>query len=127
MYLLELYIGELELEARIGDVSILDAPIDAQDVVLLPNLYEDICDIVIDRNWLEYRDPTQIYFAYQLDQPVQNESLRKDMVAIVTSHPLLFEELVNQTYDQLHEFSTFGAEYGYLYYEPLDGKRKRKA
>lgn len=124
MYLLELYIGELELEARIGDVSILDAPIDAQDVVLLPNLYEDICDIVIDRNWLEYRDPTQIYFAYQLDHPVQNESLRKDMVAIVTSHPLLFEELVNQTYDQLHEFSTFGAEYGYLYYEPLAEKEK---
>ena len=47
--MLELFIGEIELEARIGDLQILNQPKeDAENYCLLPNFYEDICDIVID-------------------------------------------------------------------------------
>ena len=53
-YMLELFIGELEFEARISRVEILDAEIDEENVCLLPNLYEDLCDIIIDQEWMEY-------------------------------------------------------------------------
>ena len=57
-YMLELFIGELEFEARISRVEILDAEIDEENVCLLPNLYEDLCDIIIDQEWMEYPYPS---------------------------------------------------------------------
>ncbi len=118
-YMLELFIGELELEARINSITIIDTPSDEENVCLLPNFYEDICDIIIDEEWSEYHDPTTIYMAYKLDEKLPSETLRKDMKMIITTNPLLQEELLNQEYQSCKDMKERGAEYGYLFYEVL--------
>lgn len=116
--MLELFIGEIELEARIGDLQILNQPKeDAENYCLLPNFYEDICDIVIDEEWSEYQEPCAIYAAYKLDQCISGDTLRKDMKLIITTNSLLQNELLNQENDSCEEAKRFGSEYGYLYYE----------
>ncbi len=118
MAMLELFIGEIELEARIGDIQILAEPkSDAENYCLLPNFYEDICDIVIDEGWTEYSEPCAIYAAYKLDQTIVSETLRKDMKLIITTNPQLQSELLNKESDSCEEARRFGSEYGYLYYE----------
>ncbi|MBS6373612.1 MAG: hypothetical protein KH431_03220 [Erysipelotrichaceae bacterium] len=119
-YLLELFIGELELEARIASLRILEAPIDHENVVLLPNFYEDICDIVIDQDWTSYSDPTVIYSVYKLNEEVKAMGLRKDITILATSNPILFEELQNQEQDSCRDFQDKGGEYGYCYYDRKD-------
>ena len=118
-YMLELFIGELEFEARISRVEIIDEPSDNENICLLPNFYEDICDIIIDQEWVEYHDPLSIYMAYKLDEKPVSETLRKDMKLIVTTNPQLQEELLNKEYDTCKDFIDRGGEYGYLYYEVL--------
>ncbi len=116
--MLELFIGEIELEARISDIQISTEPkSDAENYCLLPNFYEDICDIVIDEEWTEYSEPCAIYAAYKLDQTIVSETLRKDMKLIITTNPQLQSELLNQESDSCEEARRFGSEYGYLYYE----------
>lgn len=124
--MLELFIGELELEARISSIEILDEDIDAADVCLLPNFYEDICDIIIDQEWVEYHDPTQIYMAYKIDEKIAFEGLRKDMKLIVTTFPELQEELLNQEHTICKDMKQRGGEYGYLYYE-VNGNKEESA
>lgn len=117
-YMLELFLGELELEARIAQVEAIDAPLmDSENFCLLPNFYEDVCDIVIDQEWLEYHAPTNIYMAYKVDGEGVSEELRKDMKLIVTTNSLLQEELLQGNYDSCLDFRDKGGEYGYLYYE----------
>lgn len=118
-YMLELFIGELEFEARIERIEIVDAPLEEENFCLLPNLYEDICDIIVDQDWMEYHDPLSIYMAYKLDEKPVNETLRKDMKLIVTTNPQLQEELMNKEYETCKFFKELGGEYGYLYYEKL--------
>ena len=118
-YMLELFIGELEFEARISSIEILDAPSDEENVCLLPNFYEDICDIIVDKDWMEYHDPLSIYTAYKLDEKPVSETLRKDMKLIVTTNPQLQEELLNKESDTCSAFKELGGEYGYLYFEKL--------
>ena len=117
-YMLELFLGELELEARIASVTAVDKPLsDSENFCLLPNFYEDVCDIVIDREWLEYREPTNIYMAYKINEEGSDDRLRKDMKLIVTTNSLLQEELLQKNYDSCLDFRDKGGEYGYLYYE----------
>ena len=118
-YMLELFIGELEFEARISHVDILDAPCDEENVCLLPNLYEDICDIIIDKDWVEYHDPLSIYTAYKLDEKPVSETLRNDRKLIVTTNAPLQEELVRKEDGMCRDFLALGGEYGFLYYEVL--------
>ena len=118
-YMLELFIGELEFEARIERVEIVDEPLEEENYCLLPNLYEDICDIIIDQDWMEYHDPLSIYMAYKLDEKPVNETLRKDMKLIVTTNPQLQEELMNKEYETCKFFKELGGEYGYIYFEKL--------
>ena len=118
-YMLELFIGELELEARISHVEIIDAPCDDENVCLLPNLYEDICDIIIDQDWMEYHDPLSIYVAYKLDEKPLSETLRNDRKLIITTNPQLQEELLNHNEDTCKALKALGGEYGFLYYEVL--------
>lgn len=118
-YMLELFIGELELEARINSIETILEESEEEDVCLLPNFYEDICDIIIDEEWSEYHDPTMIYMAYKLDEKLPSETLRKDMKMIITTNPQLQEELLNQEYESCKEMKQKGAEYGYLFYEVL--------
>lgn len=116
--MLELFIGEIELEARIGDIEIIDQPDhEAENFCLLPNFYEDLCDIVIDKEWSEYKEPCAIYSAYKIDQEIVSETLRKDMKLIVTTNPQLQEELLNHELDSCNEAIRFGSVYGYLFYE----------
>ena len=110
--MLELFIGELEFEARISRVEILDAEIDEENVCLLPNLYEDLCDIIIDQEWMEYHDPLSIYMAYKLDEKPVSETLRRDMKLIVTTNPQLQEEVLNKEYATCKDFADKGGEYG---------------
>ena len=124
IYMLALFIGELELEARIGQIEIVDEPLEEENVCLLPNFYEDICDIIINMDWVEYHDPTQIYMAYKLHENIQTESLRKDMKLIMTTHCLLQEELLNNEFGCCQEMKEKGAEYGYIYYEPKQEKEQ---
>ena len=121
-FMLELFIGELEFEARISSIEIIDTPDEeAENFCLLPNLYEDICDIIIDQDWMEYHDPLSIYMAYKLDEKPVSETLRKDMKLIVTTNPQLQEELLSDSYEMCKEFKDCGGEYGYFYYEKLGG------
>lgn len=116
--MLELFIGEIELEARIGDIVVLNEPKqDAENFCLLPNFYEDLCDIVISEEWSEYGEPCAIYSAYKIDQEIVSETLRKDMKMIITTNPQLQEELLNKELDSCNEAIRFGSEYGYLFYE----------
>lgn len=116
--MLELYIGEIELEARIGDIQVVEEPRqDARNFCYLPNFYEDICDIVIDEGWSEYTEPCAVYSAYKLDREITSDSLRKDMKLIITTNAALQEELLNHEADSCEEAQRFGARYGYLYYE----------
>lgn len=122
--MLELFIGELELEARIGEIEILDQPADEENFCLMPNFFEDICDIIIDNEWIEYRDPTQIYLAYKIDDVNVKNALRQDMKLIVTTHPQLQEELLNHEDEICRELKNLGGEYGFLYYEPTQEKEQ---
>lgn len=123
-YMMELFIGVLEYEARIASIEILEEDIDEENVCLLSNFYEDICDIVVDQEWMEYSDPTNIYMAYKLDDELKSETLRKDMKLIVTTHPRLQEELLNKEEGLCREFAEKGGEYGYLYYIPEQENEK---
>ena len=118
-YMLELFIGELELEARINSITVIETESDEENVCLLPNFYEDICNIIMDEEWSEYHDPTAIYMAYKLDEKLPSETLRKDMKMIITTNPQLQEELLNQEYDSCKDMKQRGGEYGYLFYEVL--------
>lgn len=119
-FMLELFIGELEFEARISSIEIVDAlDEDAENFCLLPNFYEDICDIIVDQEWMEYHDPLSIYMAYKLDEKPVSETLRKDMKLIVTTNPQLQEEILENDFTMCKEFKDCGGEYGYLYYEKL--------
>lgn len=114
--MLELFIGELEVEARISSITVLQEELDVSDVCLLPNFYEDICDIIIDREWVEYHDPTAIYMAYKIDEKISFEGLRKDMKMIVTTFPQLQEEVLNKEEAICRDMKQRGGEYGYLYF-----------
>lgn len=124
-YMMELFIGELELEARIASIQPVDEPLqNSENFCLLPNFYEDICDIVIDQEWLEYHDPTNIYMVYKINEEQNDDSLRKDMKLILTTNALLQEELLAGNYDSCIDFRDKGGEYGYLYYEnPYDDEK----
>lgn len=116
-YFLELFIGELELEARISSIEIIDQRSDEDDVVLLPNLFEDICDIVSANEWMEYKSPLSIFAVYKLDEVPTNQTLRNDMKMILTRHPLLSEQLLRKEDEVIRDFRALGADFGYLYYE----------
>lgn len=124
-YMLELFIGELELEARIASIQAIDEPIkDSDNFCLLPNFYEDVCDIVVDQEWLEYHEPTNIYMAYKISEEPASDTLRKDMKLIITTNSLLQEELLSNNFDSCIDFRDKGGEYGYLYYEnPYDDEK----
>lgn len=118
MYMLQLYVGQIELEAHIGSIEFLEDKIVWDDVCLLPNFYEDIIDVVSNEQWVEYQDPTMIYSVFQRSSEEQSIGVRKDMKFIFTTHPFLQEELLNDQKDICEDMISKGGEYGYFYYEP---------
>lgn len=116
-YFLELFIGELELEARISSIEIIDQKSQDEDVVLLPNFFEDICDIIMDKEWVEYSSPLSIFSVYKLDEMPVSKTLRNDMKMILTRHPLLNEQMLRKQDEVVRDFRALGGDFGYIYYE----------
>ena len=68
-YMLELFLGELELEARIASVTAVDKPLsDSENFCLLPKLLRGCLRHRHRPEWLEYREPTNIYMAYKINE-----------------------------------------------------------
>lgn len=114
----ELFIGELELEARINSIEVIDEEDhDCENFAYLPNFFEDLCDIIYSNDWVEYHEPLSIYQVFKLNEDLKNDTLRNDMVLIMTTNPQLQIEVLNNVETMCHNFKAIGGEYGYLYYE----------
>lgn len=116
VYMLQLNIGEVALEAYINHIDILDAR-KSGNSSLLSHFYEMLLDIIEEQHWSEYKDAVSIYRAYKLDEAKTKDEVRKDMKMILTVHPLLIGEVLNEEYFTYHQFFDFGGEFGYVYYE----------
>lgn len=116
VYMLMLYVGETALEAYINHIDIIDAR-KSGNSSLLSHFYEMLLDIIEEQQWSSYEEAVDIYRVYKLDELKVEDTVRKDMKMIVTKHPLLIGEVLNDEYFTYHQFFDYGGEYGYLYYE----------
>ena len=53
---------------------------------------------------------------YQPIKEIADDSLRKDMKYIFTTHPLLIEESISQQHDVVADLKAKDGEFGYIYY-----------
>lgn len=117
LYMLQLNIGEIALEGYINVINVVDEKPTQEKACSLSSFFEVLLDIIEEKEWTMYEDVTSIYRAYHLSEEKIEETLRKDMKMIVTMHPLLMNEYLNDEYFIYHQFFDLGGEYGYLYYE----------
>ncbi|MDF9824074.1 hypothetical protein M2475_000412 [Breznakia sp. PF5-3] len=120
VYMLQLFIGECALEAYIGNIEVIDAQ-KGGNYAILPEFYEVMLEIIDEKEWPEYNDPTTIYRVYQLQDEKIVDEVRKDMKMIFTVHPILISEVLNNEFVTYHEFYDYGGEFGYLYYKNNHG------
>ena len=116
MYLVELAIGENAYEAYLSKVDFIDQPDDQRDFCNLIEFYEKIDEIVKKEKWPTYEHPTDIYSVYRPIKEIADDSLRKDMKYIFTTHPLLIEESISQQHDVVSDLKAKDGEFGYIYY-----------
>lgn len=116
VYMIQLYIGEVALEAYINHIEVIDAK-KSGNASLLSHFYEMLLDIIVEQKWSEYKDATSIYRAYKLEEEKIMEDVRKDMKMIFTIHPLMIGETLEGESFIANQFFDLGGEYGYLYYE----------
>ena len=116
VYMLQLNIGEVALEAYINTIDVVDQK-QSKEQSVLSSFYEVLLDIVMEQKWTQYEDTTTIYRVYKLDEENISDMVRKDMKMIFTTHPLLIAETLDKDSFCAHQFFDFGGEYGYLYYE----------
>lgn len=116
VYMIQLYIGEVALEAYINHIEVIDAK-KSGNASLLSHFYEMLLDIIAEQKWSEYKDATSIYRAYKLEEEKITEDVRKDMKMIFTIHPLMIGETLEGESFIANQFFDLGGEYGYLYYE----------
>lgn len=116
VYMIQLYIGEVALEAYINHIEVIDAK-KSGNASLLSHFYEMLLDIIAEQKWSEYKDATSIYRAYKLEEEKIMEDVRKDMKMIFTIHPLMIGETLEGESFIANQFFDLGGEYGYLYYE----------
>ncbi len=118
--MLELYIGELELEARINAIEVLEKEnSEAENFTYLANFYEDLCDIIVDNDFNMYHEPLEIFQVFKLDEQQTSKTIRKDILLLITTNTQLHIELLNNEDQSLVAFNALGGEYGYLYYERI--------
>jgi hypothetical protein len=123
MYLLELALGQTCYEAYIGSVSDISEPEADSEFANLADFYEVVMTIVEKNGWKEYAKPLDIYSVYQPFQDFANDSLRKDMKIVFTTHPMLAEETLGEGKDVLLDLKAKDGEFGYIYYvNPFSGK-----
>ncbi|MDH6366065.1 MULTISPECIES: hypothetical protein [unclassified Breznakia] len=120
VYMLQLFIGECALEAYIASYEIVRERHGGSQVVL-SQFYELLMEIIDEKEWPMYQDPTQIYRVYKLDEKKIKDEVRQDMKIIFTTHPVLIAESLQDQYVTSHEFFDFGGEFGYVYYENQNG------
>lgn len=121
IYLVELTIGEKELEAYVSSVDFVNEPEDGVSFCNLTELYEVIADTVEKENWKTYAHPLDIYTVFKPHQDFASDSLRKDMKIIFTVHPPLIEESLGSKGDVTLDLKDKDGEYGYIYYaNPFD-------
>lgn len=116
VYMIQLYIGEVALEAYINHIEVIDAK-KGGNASLLSHFYEMLLDIISEQKWSEYKDATSIYRAYKLEEEKISEEVRKDMKMIFTIHPLMIGETLEGESFIANQFFDLGGEFGYLYYE----------
>lgn len=119
IYLVELAVGEKELEAYVGSVDYVDEPENGVDFCNLTELYEVILDTAEKRKWPQYEHPTDIYTVFKPHEDFASDSLRKDMKIIFTTHPSLIEESLGNKSDVSLDIKSREGEYGYIYYANL--------
>ncbi len=115
VYMLQLNIGEVALEAYINNIEVCDQKQEGNQSIL-SHFYEMLMDIVMEQKWTQYEDTTEIYRVYKLEEAAISENVRKDMKMIFTTHPLLIAETLDKDSFCAHQFFDFGGEFGYLYY-----------
>lgn len=119
MYLIELALGQCAYEAYLSSVDCLDTPDETMKFCNLIDFYEAIMETVEKHNWHTYNHPTEIYSMYQPYKEFADDSLRKDMKMIFTTHPLLVEETIEQKQDVLSDLLVKDGEFGYMYFMNL--------
>ncbi len=117
MYLIKMFIGETEFEARMNTINAVDTLSDFEDQCPLTKFYEAIETIVETNKWVQYQDPTQIYMVYQLSESEPSQEVRKDMHMVMCGNPHMIAETLNDEYYIAESFYDWGGEFGYLYYE----------
>ncbi len=124
IYLVELAVGENDLESYIASVDYLDEPENGTDFCNLTELYEVIQTIVDKEDWKKYKHPLEIYTVFKPHQDFASDSLRKDMKMIFTTHPTLIEESLGNKGDVQLDLKSKDGEFGYVYYNnPFDSER----
>lgn len=117
-YMLELFIGEAAFEGYINQMNVIDKTSEnLNSYITLSHFYECLLEIVEDKKWSVYNDPTAIYRVYQIDDYKISEDVRKDMKVIFTIHANLMNEVLNDEQHLSTQFFDFGGEFGYLYYQ----------
>lgn len=120
IYMMQLFVGECDLEAYIGDIQPCDVR-KSGNAATLSDFYEVMNDIISEKDWPEYHDPTSIYRVYKLQESKAVSEVRKDMKMIFTVHPILISEVLNEEYVTYHQFYDIEGEFGYLYYKNSHG------
>lgn len=116
MYLIELAIGECAYEAYLSSVDYLDQADDKLSFCNLIDFYETIMDLVEKKDWPVYKHPTEIHSVYKPYKEVADDSLRKDMKLIFTTHPLLIEESIEGQKDVLSDLQVKDGNFAYIYF-----------
>lgn len=123
MYLLELAIGQTAYEAYLSSVDFTDEPKENCEVCNLIEFYEKMEETIEKENWSIFHLPTDIYSVYEPNKEIVDDSLRKDMKYIFTTHPLLIEESLSQKKDVVADLKAKEGEFGYIYYlNPFQAK-----
>lgn len=117
--MLEIELGELELEARILGVSIVETIKAEKNGCELSDLFTTLIAIIEQQDWQEYHDVTSIYRVYKIEQAHSSQGIRKDIKLITSKHYQFHEEWMAQKQDIAKEFIQWGGEFGYIYYEVM--------
>ncbi|HIW18449.1 MAG TPA: hypothetical protein H9886_04890 [Candidatus Faecalicoccus intestinipullorum] len=124
IYLLEMALGQCAYEAYVGEVDSLDAPDPNRAFCNLVDAYETFMDQVEKKGWKTYSSPLDIYSVYQPIKEIADDSFRKDMKFLFTTHPLFTEDTIEGNSDVLKDLEAKEGEFGTIYYGNLFGSRE---
>lgn len=115
-YMLQLHIGETAFEGYINHIEVIDHKKEEGNRSNLAYFYEMLLDLVSEQKWVDYKEPTEVYRAFKLEEEKISDEVRKDMKMIFTIHPLMIAETLAGESFIASQFFDLGGEYGFLYY-----------